>query len=142
MPKIKAVIDTSVMVSVAFAREGLAKALRDLIAEGSFILVTSNEIIAEVYRVLHYPRIMKQFNPSMDDIDEFIGMIIEQAWITKGDYSIHKIEDDPTDDMFLACALEAKADFIVSRGQHLRNLKHFQGTKIVDLTTFLEAIKR
>jgi len=29
MPILKAVIDTSVMVSVAFAKEGLAKKLRD-----------------------------------------------------------------------------------------------------------------
>jgi putative PIN family toxin of toxin-antitoxin system len=142
MPKFKAVIDTNVMVSVAFAKEGLAKELRNMIAEGAFTLVTSKEILAEVYRVLHYPHILKQFTPSKDDIDEFIGMIIEHALITKGSYSIHKIKDDSIDNMFLACALEAKADFIISRDKHLRNLKDFQGIKIIDLTTFLETIKR
>lgn len=130
------------MVSVAFAKEGLAKELRNLIAEETFTLVTSKEIMAELYRVLHYPRILKQFQPSEEDIDEFIGLILEKALLTPGHYSLHKIKDDPTDDMFLACALEAKADFIVSRDPHLRNLKHFHGTKIIDVKGFTEKVRK
>ncbi|MBL7178562.1 MAG: putative toxin-antitoxin system toxin component, PIN family [Desulfobacteraceae bacterium] len=137
----KVVIDTSVMVSVAFAKEGLAKDLRDMIAEGTFRLVTSKEIMAELYKVLRYPRILKHFKPSKDDIDEFIGMIIERALITKGRYKLNKIKDDPADDMFLACALEAKADYIVSRDPHLRNLKQFHGIKIIGVKGFVEKVK-
>jgi len=137
----KVVIDTSVMVSVAFSREGLARDLRDMIAEGTFTLVTSKEILAELYKVLHYPRILKHFAPSKDDIDEFIGMIIERALITKGRYKLDKIKDDPADDMFLACALEAKADYIVSRDPHLRNLKQFHGINIIDVKGFVEKLK-
>jgi len=137
----KVVIDTSVMVSVAFSREGLARDLRDMIAEGTFTLVTSKEILAELYKVLYYPRILKHFAPSKDDIDEFIGMIIERALITKGRYKLDKIKDDPADDMFLACALEAKADYIVSRDPHLRNLKQFHGINIIDVKGFVEKLK-
>lgn len=141
MPILKAVIDTSVMVSVAFPKEGLAREIRDMIADGAFTLVTSKEIMVELYRVLHYPRILKQFKPSKDDIDEFIGMIIEHALFTKGRYSLHKIKDDPMDDMFLACAIEAKADYIVSRDPHLRNLKQFHGIKIVDVKGFVGKVR-
>ncbi len=139
--RVKAVIDTSVMVSVAFAKEGLAKELRDMIAEGRFALFTSKEIMAELYRVLHYPRILKQFEPAMGDIEEFIGMVMEMASITEGAYTIRKIEDDPTDDMFLACAMEAEAGYIVSRDPHLRNVKQFQGIEIIDVKTFVERVK-
>ncbi len=142
MPILKAVLDTSVMVSVAFAREGLAKELRDMIAEEIFTLVTSKEIMAELYRVLHYPRILKQFHPSEEDIDEFIGLILEKALLTSGSYSLRRIKDDPTDDMFLACALEGKADYIVSRDPHLRNLKQFHGIKIIDAKGFLDQVKK
>lgn len=137
MPAVKAVIDTSVMVSVAFAKQGLAKKLREMIAEGAFELVTSKEIMAELYRVLHYPRILKQFKPAKADLAEFIGMIVERVTLTDGRISIRKIKDDPSDDMFLACAIEGKADFIVSRDPHLRNLKRFQGVEIVDVRTFV-----
>ena len=142
MPVLKAVIDTSVMVSVAFPKGELARELRDMIADGAFTLVTSKEMMAELYRVLHYPRILKQFNASKDDIDEFIGMIMEHALLTKAQYGLHKITEDPTDDIFLACALESKADFIVSRDPHLRNLKQFQGIRIIDVKEFLEKVKQ
>jgi putative PIN family toxin of toxin-antitoxin system len=142
VPVINAVIDTSVMVSVAFPKGELARELRDMIADGAFAPVTSKEIMAELYRVLHYPRILKQFNASEDDINEFIGMIMEHALLAKGHYTLHEIKEDPSDDIFLACAMEAKADFIVSRDPHLRNLKQFQGIKIVDVKEFVEKVRK
>ena len=75
--------------------------------------------------------------PAMEDIEEFIGMVMETASITEGAYAIRKIEDDPTDDMFLACAMETQADYIVSRDPHLRNVKQFRGIEIIDVTTFV-----
>lgn len=137
MPAIKAVIDTSVMVSVVFAQQGLAKELRDMIADGAFELVTSKEIIAELDRVLHYPRILRQFRATKENVADLIGLIVEKATFTEGRVSLRKIEEDPSDDMFLACALEGHADYIVSRDPHLRNLKRFQGIDIVDVKTFL-----
>ena len=141
MPILKAVIDTNILVSVAFAKEGLARELRNMIADKTFTLVTSKEILKELYHVLHYPRIMKRFAPSTDDINEFIGMIIEHATITESRYHIDRVKDDPTDNMFLSCALESRADYIVSRDPHLRNIKHYYGIQIVDLKTFIEKVK-
>ena len=141
MPALKAVIDTSVMVRVAFAKQGLAKELKDMIVDEDFFLVTSKLILKELYQVLHYPRIIKRFSPSEDDINEFIGLIAEKALITEGLYSADGITEDPADDMFVACALEANADYIVARDPHLRNLKHFQGIQIVDVTAFIGKVK-
>ncbi len=141
MPILKVVIDTSVMVSVAFAKEGLAKELKKMISDGSFTLVTSKAIIKELYKVLHYPHITKRFKPSKRDIDEFTGIIIEQAQITEGLYTVNRIEDDPTDDMFLSCALEGNADYIISRDPHLRNIKHYHGIQIVDVKSFMDKVR-
>jgi predicted nucleic acid-binding protein len=44
--------------------------------------------------------------------------------------------------MFLACSLEATADYIISRDPHLRNLKHFHGVKIIDVKTFVERVRK
>ena len=68
MPVLKAVIDTSVMVSIAFAKKGLARTLRDMIAESRFVMVTSNPILKELYQVLHYPHIVKRFCPTEDQL--------------------------------------------------------------------------
>jgi putative PIN family toxin of toxin-antitoxin system len=141
MAILKAVIDTSVMISVAFAVEGLAKQLRDMIADGRFVLVTSKPILKELYQVLHYPHIVKRFSPSKEDISAFIALIIEHAVIVKGLYEIEGISEDPNDDMFIACAMEADAQYIVSRDPHLRNIKHYRGIKIIDAATFIEKVK-
>jgi putative PIN family toxin of toxin-antitoxin system len=112
-----------------------------MIAVNDFMLVTSKQILREFYQVLHYPRIIVRFTPSEDDINEFIGLIVEKALITEGLYSANGITEDPADNMFIACALEAKADYIVARDPHLRNLKHFHGIQIVVVTTFVEKVK-
>jgi predicted nucleic acid-binding protein len=39
------------------------------------------------------------------------------------------------------CGLEAKTDYIVSRDSHLRYLKHFHGTQMVDVTTFIKKVR-
>ncbi len=52
MPKFKAVIDTNIMVSIAFAKECSAGEPRDMIAEEAITLATSKEILADVY-ILH-----------------------------------------------------------------------------------------
>ena len=142
MHKLRAVLDTNIMVSVAFPRGELVRELRDLIADEAFTLVTSKKIIKELYRVLHYPHIQKRFKPSKSDIDEFIGMILDKAVLTQGLYQVKRIKDDPTDNMFLACALEGKADYIVSRDPHLRDIKHYQRIQIIDASTFMEKVKR
>jgi predicted nucleic acid-binding protein len=67
---------------------------------------------------------------------------MEKALIVKGSYSTKKIADDPTDDMFLSCAMEAKPDYIISRDPHLRKLKHFHGIKIIDIKAFVERVRK
>jgi predicted nucleic acid-binding protein len=49
---------------------------------------------------------------------------------------------DISDNIFLACAMEAKADYIISRDPHLRNLKHFHGIKIIDVKGFVERVRK
>jgi predicted nucleic acid-binding protein len=66
---------------------------------------------------------------------------VEKALITEGLFSADGITEDPADDIFVACALEAKADYIVFRDPHLRNLMHFYGIQIVDVTTFIKKVK-
>ena len=139
--KLRAVIDTNLFVSGLFARDSVSAQLQDLWINQDFELVTSIEIIKEISRVFNYPRIKERFNPTEDNIRRFFRLIFRKAIISKVIYQIDKVADDPTDNKFLACALEKKADYIVSRDPHLRNLKHYHGIQIVDATTFIEKVK-
>jgi len=66
---------------------------------------------------------------------------VENDAITEGFYSADGITEDPADDMFVAFSLKAKADYIVASDSHLRNLKHFHGIQIIDVTTLIEKVK-
>ena len=139
--KLRAVIDTNLFISGLFVRDSLSAQLQDLWINQDFELITSVEIIKEISRVLSYPRIQKRFKPREENIRRFFRLIFRKAVISKDIYHTDKIVADPSDNKFLACALEKKADYIVSRDPHLRNLKHYHGIQIVDATTFIEKVK-
>ena len=140
-PKLRAVLDTNLFISGIFGKDSVSARLQNLWINQDFILVTSIEIMKEVSRVLSYPRIIKKFKPKEETIKGFFRLVFRKAIITKDIYKTDKITDDPSDNKFLGSALEGKADFIISRDQHLRNLKQFQGIKIIDASTFIKKVK-
>ena len=139
--RLRAVVDTNLFISGIFAKDTLSAQLQDLWINQDFDLITSIEIIKEVSRVLYYPRIQQRFKPKEDTIRRFFRLIFRKAIIAKDIYKTDRVADDPTDNKFLACALEKKADYIVSRDPHLRNIKHYHGIQIIDATTFIEKVK-
>jgi uncharacterized protein len=141
-PKLRAVVDTNLFISGLFGKDTLSAALQDLWIHREFELATSIEILREVSRVLQYPRIRERFKPKDENIRRFFRLIFRKAIITKDLYSTDRITDDPSDNIFLACAMEAKADYIVSRDPHIRNLKHFHGVRIVDVKAFVEKVRK
>ena len=124
-----AVLDINALVRVMLAKSPLVRALRDSLESGAFILLTSDEILAELDRVLRYPRIFARHALTEDAIQEFEQSIRKIAVSVPGLYAVSKIEADPSDDKFLVCALEGAADYIVSDDPHLRDLKDLPGDR-------------
>lgn len=138
--KLRAVVDTNLFISGLFGKNSLSAKLQDLWINQEFELVTSIEIMKEVSRVLRYPRIRQKFHPKDETLKRFFRLVFRKAVVTKDIYKTDRITDDPSDNKFLACALEGTADYIVSRDQHLRNLKQFHGIKIIDASTFVKKV--
>lgn len=139
---IKAVIDTNVLISGLFAQSGSIAILMKLWIEERFHLIASESILSELYRTLHKPTIQKHFSPSEAIITEYIEAIRERAVITPGLYKTDRIKKDPSDNKFLSCAFEGKADYIVSGDKHLKEVKQFHGIRIVDAKEFVESVQR
>lgn len=51
--------------------------------------------------------------------------------LTPGELEVDVVTDDPTDNKIIACALEGKADSIVSSDVHLAKRGSYQGIPIV-----------
>lgn len=135
-----AVIDTNLFVSGLFGQNTTTTQLQELWIQQEFQLGTSIEIMKEVSRVLQYPRIRKHLTGNDDLIRRFFRLVFRKALVAEDRFETDRIVDDPTDNKFLACALELEADYIVSGDNHLLSLKHFHGIQIVDAASFIRKI--
>lgn len=137
----RAVIDTNLFVSGLFASKGYTHDLQTLWLTNAFELVVSEQILAEVKATLQKPYLHKELFLHKNEEQGIIDLIREKAFIvTRDRFKIDRITKDTTDNKFLACALEAKADFIVSGDKHLLELKHFHGVQIVTAKIFVNKI--
>jgi len=140
---IRAVFDTNVFISALFNPKKPSAQLLALVLQGKIKLIISPQIIGEIERVLTYPRVkklLKKRKTTAGEIEEGIVKALKLGVLTPGDLTVAAVPDDPADDMFLACALEGQADFIVSGDHHLLDLSIYQGIQILSPTEFLKTI--
>ncbi|MEA3342081.1 MAG: hypothetical protein U9R15_19115, partial [Chloroflexota bacterium] len=52
------------------------------------------------------------------------------------------VADDPKDDMFIACAVEGRARYIVSGDRHLLRLHRYERIRITTVAWFMHALER
>ena len=137
----RAVIDTNLFISGFFANQGYTYQLQQLWVEGAFELAVSEKILKEIKNTLLKPSIRERLFTSNGEEGELTDLIREKAIIVTEDlYETGKITKDYTDNKFLACALEAKADYVVSGDNHLLQIKYFHGIQIVDASTFVKKV--
>jgi len=54
---------------------------------------------------------------------------------------VNIIQEDPADNMFLECALEAQADYIVSGDRHLKQVGSFAGIPVLSPRGYLTKLR-
>ncbi len=137
---LRAVLDTNVYVSGTILSRGTPFEVLEAWRRQAYILVTSEAIIAEIARVLHYPRIRDRYAVSETDIERLLASLHADALIVPGDYAVNGVCVDPDDDKFLACAVEAQADCIVTGDPDLLDLHRYAGVDILKPHEFLEQL--
>ena len=124
----KVVLDTNIMV-FALLFKGDLSGIVDLWKNGRIIPVFSKETFSEFKSVLEYPK----FSLHKQEIQ----MIIEQDVLPY--FEIVEVSDktenvcrDPDDDKFIACAVSASADFIVSGDKDLLDIGGYKSARIIN----------
>jgi len=139
------VIDTNILVSAVLTPKGNSAKILKLVLEGKLNLIISPAILEETRQVLRYPRLvklMKKNKITMKEVYDFLDKMSNVAVITPGQLDIKAIPDDPADNKILACGLEGKAEYIISGDHHLKDLKIFQGIRIVDPADINDTLER
>ena len=133
---VKVVLDTNVYVSGLIKRG--SKPDRVLRRVESYHLFCCEEILREIERVLRYPRIKGKYGLSEEEIERYLVYIRSIATVVGCLPEVRVIDEDPADNIILACAESAGADYIVSGDRHLRKLREYKGIRILSPAEFLE----
>jgi putative PIN family toxin of toxin-antitoxin system len=139
----KAVLDTAVLVSAVLnpVAGGASFDLLRFAREGRYNLHLSPGIIEETARVLlTRKRIRDRYQYSDADVAEFCSDLLAVAAM-ETELPIIQVVRDPDDDMILASALAARADYLVSRDKDLLSITEYSGTKIITPEAFLAVLR-
>jgi putative PIN family toxin of toxin-antitoxin system len=129
----KVVIDTNVFIS-AFGWDGKPEAVLRLMEQRKVVNFTTNDIYAELQRVVAYPKL--KFPPTLQvNILEFV---FSWSRFVQPKETLAVVTDDPDDDKFLACAVAANASAIISGDPHLLSLDSYRDIPIMTPVQFLE----
>ncbi|MGB9682650.1 MAG: putative toxin-antitoxin system toxin component, PIN family [bacterium] len=134
---IRVVLDTNVYIS-AILFGGKPEKIRNLAKGGDIELLISEFIIGEIAQILR-----RKFGWENWKISETIDEIREISILIIPSLKISVVIEDPLDNRILECAVEGKAQYIVTGDkQHLLPLKEYKGINILSPSEFLEEFEK
>jgi len=121
-----AVFDTNVLIA-AIITEGICSKLLHRARIGEFSLILCPFIMKELRRILSkkFRLSHEELALAMEPISEAISQVIEH------NLKITDICRDADDDNIIACAVAAKADYLVTGDSDLLDIKRYKDIKII-----------
>jgi putative PIN family toxin of toxin-antitoxin system len=150
----RVVFDCMIYLQATINEFGPAATLLRLVDDEAFSLLTSNEILEEVREVLLRPKIRERnLDLTGERVDAFINHVREKG-IVLDDVQQHFIYSrDPKDEKYINLAVEADADYVISRDYDLLDLmtgytdeckefrRKFRQLKIIAPVEFLKIVR-
>jgi putative PIN family toxin of toxin-antitoxin system len=139
---IKAVLDSGVLVSAFVTPKGISSELLHMAPQDFFKIYLCEEIFEEIKRVLlTYPHIREQYSYSNRQVAMFCQGLRDATNLVTKIPVIKVVANDPNDDMVVACAIKAKAQYIVTRDDDMLIIVKYKGIKIVTPEEFMEVLR-
>src|SRR3989338_1345983 len=136
---IRIVLDTNIIIS-AFGWSGNEYNILQKVMNKELLLVLSPEILDEYKRILLLHRLEFQ----EDEVEEFISALLEVAELI---YPIYNKQSsiairDKDDIKFIICAIESKADYIITGDNDLLVIDKYNSIQIISSKNFLETLEK
>ncbi|OJI09319.1 putative toxin-antitoxin system toxin component, PIN family [candidate division WWE3 bacterium CG09_land_8_20_14_0_10_39_24] len=131
---IKAVLDTNVYIS-AIIFGGNPRAIIELCINNMVDTYTSSLILLEIAK-----KLQSKFLWNRTDVALAIKTISKTSKVIVPQQKFNVVNEDPTDNKIIECAVAASASFIVTGDRHLLSLEKFKGIKIVSPKDFLSFV--
>ena len=130
------VIDTSTLIS-AVLWNGLPHRLIELAEAGHVTLCATAETLQEFQEVLARPKFASKIRERATTVDEIVQSVLRLVALYPAVAVAGLVKADADDDKFLACALVAQAEYLISSDAHLLDLGSYAGIDIVTAREFL-----
>ncbi len=137
----RVVLDTNVVVSAALIRGGNEDRILRAWQRGAFDVVVSQAVLAEIGRALLYEKLRKFRWMSEAEIVALLELLGQESILVPGRVTVTESRD-PTDDKFLAAAIEGRAGYLISGDKDLLTVKPPRGIRIVRPAAFLEILRK
>ncbi len=134
---LKVVIDSNIWISALLVAQGKSRELINQFDSGAFAVSYPAWLVVEIRKTASKPRLALRIRP--DDLLNLIALIEQQGILVEPAY-LAPVSRDPKDDVFLACALASRSDYLISGDEDLLVLDEYRGTKIVTVSQFLEIL--
>ena len=128
----KIVIDTNIVISAAFFGGIPRKVIQAAVEEK--IIVCANSSIVDEYKEIKDEMLLLKKGKLRDDI---FDTYLEKIRMFKP-VAVVNICRDPDDNKFIACAIDAKAIYVVSGDKDLLAVESYDEVKIVTAKEFYE----
>ncbi len=129
------VLDTNIIVS-ALLWFGSPRKLLQLFFNADILLFTSQPILDELRDVLSRPKLRRQISRQPLSVDQLVERYSLLAIMVQPQ-PIPRTAPDPDDDIILATAIAAQADYLVTGDKPLLSLGSHAGFEIVTVPHFL-----
>ena len=123
---IKIVFDTNILISSTLWDESVAQKLLFKLIEQDAVIFSSTEILEEYQKILK-----RDFDYSDEEVANIMEKVLQFITLVNPCIKVNVIKEDADDNKIIECALEGKADYIISYDKHLLNLKEYKKIKIV-----------
>ena len=134
------VLDTNVIVSALISPAGPPVEIFRLWEQDRFELASSPPLISELEKTLAYSKIRKLMPQFEAQVPRLLSRLQSNTVMVEPEISLDIIEDDPTDNRVLECAVAAEAQYIISGDKHLLSLKQYRGIIILSPAGFIALI--
>ena len=117
------VLDTNILVSGLMFPDGTPGRVVAAWFDAEFDVVSSREQLAEIGRVLGYPKIRRVLKWDVDRIERFLRLLHGRVEIVEPDSAAVDTPRDPDDAPILGALVAGDADFLVTGDRDLLALR-------------------
>ncbi len=119
-------LDTNFLISATQWNYSVANKLLEKLIRENHDIFTTKEILEEFTEILK-----RDFKYNDQEIKEILEKVLQFLTLVTPSIKVNIVQKDADDNKIIECAIESKAEYIISYDKHLLDLREYNGIKIV-----------